>query len=295
MSSNELIMASKAQSALEWLMTHSWAVLVILLVGFTLAHLGFFEASARPRFEGLRAAGIQPIPSEVQLYSDGILVLIVQNTRPYSMRHDWVEIAPISDPGDRIRTTVNGFLGQGDVGTYTINASNLAGSITANMLLLKQAGGKTTYTDFLYSHQETHLIPGGDPQIKTYTDAKATQITTYSTPQGGGGGGGSWPTGCQKHRKCDCGEPVELVCQECAGDMWDNYKGCLYISGDPEYFCWPKEEGSECINHNGIQCDGSNPCPLACQKCSEGYCQNDCVTGTCTWIPIPPYYYCKIK
>ena len=279
------MMNANGQSALEWLMTHSWAVIVILLVGLTLAHLGFFEASARPRFEGLRAAGIQPIPGEVHLYSDGILVLTVQNTRPYSMRHEWVEIAPISNPEDRIRTTINGLLGQGDVGVYTINASNLAGTTAASILLTTSSEAKTTYTDFLYSHQETHVIPGGSPQTKTYTDAKAIQITTYSTAWVGETGSHS---GCERHVECSCNEKSDcsLDCQDCIDNVCDNYFECSGAVGNT--VCWPTESSpnGECIVDNMIDCTETDYCPLLCQECSAGICIDLCEPMGCTYDSV---------
>ena len=266
-------------------MTHSWAVLVILLVGFTLAHLGFFEASAKPRFEGLRAAGIQPISGEVHLYSDGMLVLTVQNTRPYTMRHQWVEIAPISDPGDRIRTPLGALLGQGETGLYTINASNLAGSISASILLTTDGEAKTTYTDFLYSHAETHFIPGGNPQTKTFIDGKAIQIITYSTPSPGGitttTALGSLD--CTIHRNCACDMPQGFDCQVCHIGFWDNYWSCSNPEGnDICWSGWPPE--GACVWDGSIDCGTTGYCPLDCQECQEGMCASTCEgDGECKW------------
>ena len=56
------------QSAVEWLMAHAWSILVVLSVSAVLFYAGVFETTARPRFEGLDAAGLRPIPEQVQLY-----------------------------------------------------------------------------------------------------------------------------------------------------------------------------------------------------------------------------------
>ena len=296
-------MASRAQSAIEWLMTHSWAVIVILLVGLTLNHLGFFEASARPRFEGLNAAGIQPMPAEVQLYSDGVLILTVRNTRPYTMRYDWVDIAPIGDPSDVIRTYLGNLLKQGDVGSYEINGTNLAGGSGASFQLLTDSSGKTTYTDFHITQQETHLIPGRDPETKTL-NGKAWQITTYSTPHGGGGGvgggGGGGPTGCQRHRACTCSEPQGLTCQSCHDGYWDNYEGCYDGEGAwPTEVCWNNiQPTGSCILASEIPCSVDSDCPLtSCQKCVGGTCDNqvNCPGGGyCVWTDGLPFGSCWI-
>ena len=292
-------MKSEAQSAVEWMMTHSWAVIVILLVGLTFAHLGFFDAQARPRFEGLNAAGIQPMPSEVQLYSDGVLVLTVRNTRPYTMRYDWVDIAPIGDPSDKIRTYLGNLLKQGDVGSYLINGSNLAGGTAASLLILADTQGKTTYTDFHITQQETHLIPGRDPETKTI-NGKAWQITTYSTPHGGGGGvggggGGGGPTleECMKHRECTCGLDKGLDCQSCLLSYWDNYDSCA--ESPSNHICWPTVENptGECISDSEIDCSETGYCPLYCQNCVGGSCVDDCDSGlNCMWYDDSPEGKC---
>ena len=274
-----------SQSAVEWLMTHSWAIIVILLVGLTFAHLGFFDAQARPRFEGLNAAGIQPMPSEVQLYSDGVLVLTVRNTRPYTMRYDWVDISPIGDPSDTIRTYLGNLLRQGDVGSYLINGSNLAGGAGANLLLLADTQGKTTYTDFHITQQETHLIPGRDPETKTI-NGKAWQITTYSTPHGSGGGVTTTTTvtavDCSKHRTCPCSEPKGLGCQICYMGFWDNYAGCA--NPDEGNTCQQLLiPFGECNYFYLISCSSPGDCPLPCHTCTGGKCADGCSSGTCSW------------
>ena len=122
-------MVDSGQSSVEWLMTHAWSIMLVLCVSAVLFYAGVFEASARPRFEGLDAAGLQPLPEQVQLYSDGVLVFTVLNTRPYSYTLEWVEVAPIADREDVIRTNLNAVLRSNQLGVFEVNASNLLGSI----------------------------------------------------------------------------------------------------------------------------------------------------------------------
>ena len=283
-------MKSEAQSAVEWMMTHSWAVIVILLVGLTFAHLGFFDAQARPRFEGLNAAGIQPMPSQVQLYSDGVLVLTVRNTRPYTMRYDWVDIAPIGDPSDKIRTYLGNLLKQGDVGSYLINGSNLAGGTAASLLILADTQGKTTYTDFHIIQQETHMVPGRDPNTKTIENAKGIQITTYDTPHGGGD--------CRLHRKCSCSEASDcpLSCQACSGGFCDNFLDCW----DPGVLYKHCEPDDKCDYVSIKPCVTTDDCPLKnCQQCQytvpeHGDCISICgVPDNCEYTEANPDGACQ--
>lgn len=74
----------RAQGSVEWLMGHAWSIVVVLTVASVLAYIGIFEGFARPRFEGLNAAGVQSMADQVHLYSDGIMVFMVMNKRPYS-------------------------------------------------------------------------------------------------------------------------------------------------------------------------------------------------------------------
>ena len=285
-------------------MTHAWSIIIVLTVSAVLFYAGVFEAAGRPRFEGLAASSLRPMPEQVQLYSDGILVLAIANTKPYKFTFDWVEVAPIANQDDMIRTNLGGEIPQGGIGIYYINGTNLLGGISgAAVFMLPAAAAGEDTVDFHYRHQESYHAAGSS---NTYTTpwAKAHQITVNpeNSPSGSGGGSGSGLTGCQRHRACECTEPQGLVCQGCweGSDFimkWDNYGGCTYITGEPTHVCWTVGEYGDCIPANSIPCSEDYDCPLMnCQTCIEGTCNNyeTCGAGfVCTWDETATLGYCK--
>ena len=154
------------QSSVEWLMSHAWSIVVVLTVASVLVYVGVFEGSARPRFEGLNAAGVQPVGDQVKLYSDGVMVLTVMNKRPYSHNLEWVEVSPIIDKNDVIRTWLDDTIKQGDIKTYTVNATNLVPHISEGGILpIPEATAEST-VDFWLCMKETHSA-GGTTNTKT--------------------------------------------------------------------------------------------------------------------------------
>ena len=139
---------NKSQSAIECLMTHTWAIAVLLTVGLVLSYLGVFETTARPRFEGLQSSAIQPIPDKVRLYSDGVLVLTVQNMKPHSINVDWVKVAPTADPNDVIQTNIGITMDQGELEIFEIDGSNLhVPPAAASAMILSETQGKVSTVD----------------------------------------------------------------------------------------------------------------------------------------------------
>lgn len=150
----------KGQAALEWLITHAWSILIVLSVGATMFYLGVFEGSARPRFEGLQASGLQPVPDQVRLYSDGIMVFTVLNTRPYKHRLEFVVVAPIGDPGNIIQTVLNSVLGPGELGVFEINASNIYPVEESSVLVFSGVSAKSETVDFNVWMNESYTAGG---------------------------------------------------------------------------------------------------------------------------------------
>lgn len=245
------------QSAMEWLMTHMWAVIVVLVVGVALAYMGAFEASARPRFEGLAALGLRPFADQVQLYPSGFLVLTIGNSRPYNHRFEWVEIAPISDREDVVQTLVNMVFEQGDVELVVVNASNLLNQVVeTSVLMVDEGAAKEKYVDFHICINESYKV-GGRSESHVVC-GKGFRIPY--TPSSGGSG---LPQGCECLVDTDC----ELSCEVC------------YYGGGPEEVC-------------GI-CDGVYGCDLksgevgellSCEVTAEhpeGECCTDPAGETC--------------
>lgn len=158
-------MRSYAQTAIEWLMSHAWVLIVVLSVGVALSYTGVFDVAARPRFEGLAASSVQPISDEVRMYSDGILVFTVLNTKPYNIHVEWVEVSPLANRDDTQRTLVDIIIGQGDIAILEVNASNVYSTAAASVLLPSSASA-TDLVNFVICFREGYW--GGAQVYKTH-------------------------------------------------------------------------------------------------------------------------------
>jgi len=70
----------KAQSAMEYLMTYGWAILIVIIVAAALYALGVFNPAT---FTGRTATGFQVIgaPSDWDLNSSGGVTLVMSNSK----------------------------------------------------------------------------------------------------------------------------------------------------------------------------------------------------------------------
>ena len=249
-------MKTQGLSALEWLITHSWSIIIVLTVGAALYYLGVFEASASPKMLGFQSSALRPIPGQVQMYSDGIMVVTVINTRPHSVQLDWIEVAPIADKDDKIRTYVNDQLAQGAIGVYYINASNINGNSQSFIMIIPTSNAETITVDAHLTIQQTYSLAG-----KTYTLTSEGELRNIPvSPQA------SQIQDCTRHRNCPCDTDADcpFSCQVCwdygTGKMCDNLIGCPGgICGEigvcmPAVSCASSDEcppGSECVKLPG--------------------------------------------
>lgn len=213
---------ARGQSSVEWLVTHSWAILIVLSVSAVLIYSGVFEAVARPRFEGLDAAFLQPVPDQVQFYSDGIMVFTVVNTRPYSVKFEFIEVAPIADREDVVRTVIDSFVPAGDLRVFEVNASNLLSTVEASLLFPFVGKAASQTVSFHVCIRES--FSGGGKQSSHRVCGIALNVESFKDP---------YPAdecitgGCP----CDTAADCPLVCQGCPG--WcDNEIWCDTIYGD---------------------------------------------------------------
>lgn len=211
-------------------MTHAWSIMIVLSVGAVMFYAGVFEAAGRPRFEGLHALGIQPIPDQVLMYSDGIIVLTVVNTKPYKHKLEFVEVAPIADRNDVIQTSINTYLTQGELGVFDVNGSNLlSGVIEASVLAPPGVSAKPGTVNFHICMKESYSV-GGQPTSRTVC-GKAWNIPAEE---------GTSPADCKVHQACACtiDSDCSLVCQRCIGGRCDNYIACglLKVCTSTEFF-----------------------------------------------------------
>lgn len=142
-------------------------------------YAGVFDVGAIPRFEGLDASSIQPIPDKVQLYSDGILIFTVVNTRPYSVKFEFIEVAPTANPEDMLRTNIDALISAGDIRLFNINATNLHGVSQASMLLLSASSAESNF-GFNLCLGESYTAGGRD--MSHSACGKANNIHAEDTP-----------------------------------------------------------------------------------------------------------------
>ncbi|MFH1788219.1 MAG: hypothetical protein ABH834_02415, partial [Candidatus Altiarchaeota archaeon] len=183
--------------------------------------------TGRPRFEGLDALAMRPVPDQVKLYSDGVLVLTVLNTRPYSVQMDYVEVAPIADRNDVVRTNLNEVLRTNKLGFFEVNASNLLSSVyEASLLSLPEAVAGDSRVSFHIRFVESYLV-GGKASSHT-AEGKGINIPYMDAPSVDGDPCSLSPPGWTI--PCGSGADCPLVCHWCSG-------------GGPEGLC-----GDECGN-----------------------------------------------
>lgn len=203
-------------------MTHAWAIIAVMGLGLALGHLGIFDATAAPRVTGFNPTAVRPIPGQVQMYSDGMLVTVI-NTRAHKVYLDWITVAPYADKSDVIMTQINDDLSPGELGIYFINSSNIQPTAPASLDLIKLAES-ATYTVDLYmafqqrwtiARQDYILISGGTLRNIPYTTEPSGETIEGKD--------------CTKHRECDCTENSDCPipdCQVCVGGKCDNEAGC---------------------------------------------------------------------
>ena len=237
--------SSRGQSALEWLMTHAWSIMIVLCVSAVLFYAGVFEATARPRFEGLASSGVKPVPEQVQLYSDGIMVFTVLNTRPYPIRLEWVEVAPIADKDDVLRTDLGELVQSGDLGVFEVNASNILVTVGASLFFIPSASAGGEFVDFIICWNESY-VAGGSSKSHVVC-GKGLRITVVSDDY-------NPPTGdpCidpDAHCPCETEFDCPLICQACVDNKCDNKFFCMPCAPDcPVCTCvpWPEPPYAYC-------------------------------------------------
>lgn len=203
----------KAQSSVEWFMGHAWSIVVVLTVASVLAYLGIFEGSARPRFEGLHAARVQPMPDQVQLYSDGVMIFTVMNNHPYSHKLEWVEVAPLLDKDDVIRTELNDVIKAGELKVYELDATNLLGGIyEASFIQLESVSAGQPLVDFNLCVRESYSAGGTDNSHIVCGRGMNIYVIEVEDEEEE-----SWPPGCIGPCQCPCetNDDCPLACWAC--------------------------------------------------------------------------------
>ena len=216
----------KGQSATEWLLTHAWSIIIVLCLGLVLTHLGVFDTSATPRFEGFQVAGLQPLPDKVIMYFDGMMVLTVSNTKPYKINFEWVEISPLNGDDDTLRTSIQTIIDSGGIQTFEVNATNIIPAMESSLMMASDVEGTKTTVDFRICIYESYSAGGKSNEHKVCGKAKKIKVEKNSKKP---------KNKCKKDKDCRgcevCDENGE--CQNTCSDS----ETCNWIKAEKRYVC----------------------------------------------------------
>lgn len=164
-------------------MTHSWAIIVVIVVGAALMQMGMFQTQASARFVGLQAASIQPVPDHVFIQSDGMLVLTVINIKPYTIHLGWVDISPIPDREDVIRTNLDADIPSGDMQSFEINASHIYPGSGASIIHFSGSVHAEENVEFNICLQESFTAGGSYISHEICGEAKNVPLREDDEPE----------------------------------------------------------------------------------------------------------------
>ncbi|MFH1788368.1 MAG: hypothetical protein ABH834_03195 [Candidatus Altiarchaeota archaeon] len=164
------------------------------------------------------------------------------------MELNWVEVSPVRDETDVIRTNLNAVLKAGELGIFEVNASNILPVVEASALLIPDVLANSETVDFHICINESS-IAGGKSTIHTIC-GKGCNIQYL-------------------------GEPKGLVCPPCSGQ--GDYCECETDSDCP-LLCQTCEPSGGEIKH----CDNSYWCsvfddPISRCKCTVDHPEGECV------------------
>ena len=256
----------KGQSSVEWLMTHAWAVLVVLAVGIAFFQLGLFQTQATTQVTGFEKTALQPVPDNIKFYTNGLLIIEITNTRPYNVEIEFIEVSPLIDKEDVIRTNIEELVEGAGYLQLMVNASNLVEGAGSSVLFMQEINaGKSKVDAQICMQFESNL--GG----KTQASLDCGEITNLevSNPEEEDTCGDSacnlvtndcWPNGCfdcqalDESTRISMGLPVH--CGVCMNMCFPPGERCYYpgeticLGIEPES-CYEVSENGECFVNIG--------------------------------------------
>jgi len=152
----------KAQSAMEYLMTYGWAILIVIIVAAALYALGVFNPAT---FTGRTATGFQTIgaPSDWDLKSNGDVKLKFSNSKMATALTIYTITTTLAGTETKYNVTISN-IGPGSSIDIDLNASYVVENVTAiktqtpgstyslKMAILYNAGG--------LDHTDTGTVTG---------------------------------------------------------------------------------------------------------------------------------------
>ena len=168
------------------------------------------------------------------------MILTVLNNRPYTLEVEWVEVSPVADVEDVIRTGVYAVLKAGELGVLEVNASNIYDVSEGSLNLLFDASAALAHVDFNLCINEVNSAGG---QLSNNTVCGTAHNIPVINER---------IVDCRVHDACACetDDDCPLVCQR----------------------CWYRPEGSRCDNQQGCPMSGAGDICKATDEHPEGEC-----------------------
>ena len=121
-------MKMKAQTAMEYLMTYGWAILIVIIVGAALYALGIFNPAAYSQSAAIGFQNFQIPQGGWQLTSGGTLTLQIKNMAGSNIDITQVQATYAGSTGTN--NTVSGSFAPGGSKTITMPAASWSPALT---------------------------------------------------------------------------------------------------------------------------------------------------------------------
>jgi len=130
----------RAQTAIEFLMTYGWAILVIVVVGIALASLGFFSPGfwgGSKRITGFSDVGVEDF--KYTTASDNLTVILWNRYgKPITLDNAWLTIGGVTYSANLTLSTCDGSLAEGQrkqCDWVFINVPDQTGTLSATLTM----------------------------------------------------------------------------------------------------------------------------------------------------------------
>ena len=181
----------KSQSALEYMMTYGWAILVIVIVAGVLYSLGIFSPSSSlsTTITGFSGLGVTQAGC-VNSVNNQILELYVTNTVGYP-----VNITKINTTGNNgvdASQNISSILGDGDSAVFYVNgACNKSSSYAGSVTIIYTEPGQALPGPYFSTGKvanvlvssNSNLVASFNPTLSSRITATVTSIPTGAKPR----------------------------------------------------------------------------------------------------------------
>ncbi len=158
---NSKMTSRKAQSAMEYLMTYGWAILIIAVVLGALYVLGVFSGTSFLGTSCVAGSGYEC--TNLLLHSSALSFTFGQSTG-----NDWTALTLYAVPSGSSTTTLTGYSN-----TVITNGLNSGQSTTASITLSPTVATGSSWSGYIYAVYTQGTTSGLQVQVATVT-AKAT-------------------------------------------------------------------------------------------------------------------------